>query len=434
MARPRYKKPKDGVRYARVPSGVDTCDWCYMLAARGAVYYSETSAGKKGLHEAFHPGCNCSVVPMWGLNGLEGYDPEHYKERARAWYGQRDAAKDKTGEARALAEQVAAKIEQVKREPLSIDNMPAQFTEKNANRKKTEAFIDEINSASESDPKMLAIYNSMGKIAESTGYQFDVKYSASGHHISWRYSWRDARPYDVELKIPKMEGERLIAQAQTTAHELGHWIDHFTGSGTGSNFDDASTKRLWDVVTRLRISRRTAVTADMLPEKVRTISADLREKDRALHKEIRDAAKKQKAELLESYIDKYLPMHGGDRQKAELWARYDSDYIKQAKKIAKEAELREDYESRLLYGGWAQLEDIYDAMSNGRFRDIGAVSYGHGSKYYSTEASEASEIWANFCSLSLTEPKLLRYVEEDYPDLYRELTALRDELWSKYAK
>lgn len=46
------------VRWARVPTGRETCGWCYMLAARGFDYRSRESAdaGK-------HVGCDCVVVP-----------------------------------------------------------------------------------------------------------------------------------------------------------------------------------------------------------------------------------------------------------------------------------------------------------------------------------------------------------------------------------
>lgn len=64
-------------RFARVPSGVNVCMFCIMLAGRGAVYASaETAAG----HD-YHPDCHCEPVPEWGphgLDGIEGYDPDQY--------------------------------------------------------------------------------------------------------------------------------------------------------------------------------------------------------------------------------------------------------------------------------------------------------------------------------------------------------------------
>lgn len=89
------------VRYARVPQGEKTCDFCIMLASRGPIYWSEESAGA---FSKFHPHCDCKVVPFFGTysNGvsrrassmtIEGYDPdelyEQYlanQERKREWH------------------------------------------------------------------------------------------------------------------------------------------------------------------------------------------------------------------------------------------------------------------------------------------------------------------------------------------------------------
>ena len=70
------KKRKSRVRFARVPSGVDTCKFCAMLASRGAVYSSEETAGKE-----IHENCHCTCVPSWGGSDIEGYDPEEYYDR-----------------------------------------------------------------------------------------------------------------------------------------------------------------------------------------------------------------------------------------------------------------------------------------------------------------------------------------------------------------
>ena len=63
---------RGGMRFARVPTGRETCGWCYMLASRGFGYTS-AQAASAGSHE----GCDCLVVP--GADGktvVEGYDPE----------------------------------------------------------------------------------------------------------------------------------------------------------------------------------------------------------------------------------------------------------------------------------------------------------------------------------------------------------------------
>lgn len=59
-------------RYARVPTGSETCPFCIMLASRGFVYRSKETAG--GI-DHYHPGCDCRVVCQWEASqGVEGYD------------------------------------------------------------------------------------------------------------------------------------------------------------------------------------------------------------------------------------------------------------------------------------------------------------------------------------------------------------------------
>lgn len=78
------------IRYARVPSGADTCTWCLMLASRGAVYHSaDTARGSAhGVVRSgkFHADCNCRVEPVRSGSDLErlsseGYDPASLHSR-----------------------------------------------------------------------------------------------------------------------------------------------------------------------------------------------------------------------------------------------------------------------------------------------------------------------------------------------------------------
>ena len=48
------------MRFARVPTGAETCTFCLMLASRGAVYHTRKTAGE---FRHFHRGCDCKVVP-----------------------------------------------------------------------------------------------------------------------------------------------------------------------------------------------------------------------------------------------------------------------------------------------------------------------------------------------------------------------------------
>lgn len=80
----RHRRRKSGkgpkVRFARVPTGPETCTFCTMLASRGFVYWSREDAGEFG---HFHRKCDCKVVASTDAEGLEGYDPERYLELYR---------------------------------------------------------------------------------------------------------------------------------------------------------------------------------------------------------------------------------------------------------------------------------------------------------------------------------------------------------------
>lgn len=65
------------VRYARVPTGAETCDFCLMLASRGFVYQSEGTAGAGHTHSS----CDCRCVPGWDGMEVEDYDPRSIYDR-----------------------------------------------------------------------------------------------------------------------------------------------------------------------------------------------------------------------------------------------------------------------------------------------------------------------------------------------------------------
>lgn len=68
------RKPK----YARVPSGAETCPFCLMLASRGFVYTTKLAAGDLN---HYHANCDCRIVPSWGKGSVEDYDPTEYHDK-----------------------------------------------------------------------------------------------------------------------------------------------------------------------------------------------------------------------------------------------------------------------------------------------------------------------------------------------------------------
>lgn len=76
-------KPK----FARIPMGGDSCEFCRMLASRGFAYNSEKSAGKHN-PDHYHDGCRCEVVCSWEKDPrIDGMEEGEYNLRAWDQYG-----------------------------------------------------------------------------------------------------------------------------------------------------------------------------------------------------------------------------------------------------------------------------------------------------------------------------------------------------------
>ena len=53
--------------------GSETCSFCIMLASRGFVYHSESTASHA------HANCDCRITPSWDKSPTaQGYDPDAY--------------------------------------------------------------------------------------------------------------------------------------------------------------------------------------------------------------------------------------------------------------------------------------------------------------------------------------------------------------------
>lgn len=67
------------VRYARVPTGTETCAWCLMTAGLGYWYMTEEAASHT------HRSCDCVVVPSIGRGDvvIDGYDSTVYRDMWR---------------------------------------------------------------------------------------------------------------------------------------------------------------------------------------------------------------------------------------------------------------------------------------------------------------------------------------------------------------
>ena len=75
----RGQQDSRDVRYARVPTGAETCAWCLMTAGLGYWFMSEESASHT------HRACDCVIVPSIGRGdvSIDGYDSTVYRDMWR---------------------------------------------------------------------------------------------------------------------------------------------------------------------------------------------------------------------------------------------------------------------------------------------------------------------------------------------------------------
>ena len=71
------RRDKRKPRYARVPTGAETCDFCLMLASRGFVYNSQSTASMGHVHS----GCDCRIIAGWDGMEVDDYDPRSIYDR-----------------------------------------------------------------------------------------------------------------------------------------------------------------------------------------------------------------------------------------------------------------------------------------------------------------------------------------------------------------
>jgi hypothetical protein len=309
-------------------------------------------------------------------------------------------------------EQTAVEKEKPK---LSTDTFPDSFNKGTA-KKQTQKFVDYINNIDDADSDMLEIYNNIGKMEsiENNGIPFKVSYGKSGHAVSYSHRY-DGTLVGARLKIPKLDGDNITGGVQTTAHEFGHYIDMLMRK-------EADKYGNW-------IS-----TSGKMKTAIESGRAGISDKVNSLFKSTNEKIKEIRTSVTSRYKAKIEKFKSDNAAVIDNWFRDHTAYKKYEKglkSLYSECEDVIDYETRNEMNGINALQDIYDALSAGRYRDKGIVKYGHGSKYYRSEESQIHEIWANYCSLELTRPDLIKLLKEDKPELVTALDEIKAEILKK---
>lgn len=295
-------------------------------------------------------------------------------------------------------------------DPMLLTDYPETFYATKAEAKNTQALMSYVNGLDGADEDVLALYKSLDKAYnfDDEGIPFKISHGKS-HAVSYRYKYSDGKYSDVTLCIPKLSGEDLAGQIQTTLHEEMHLLDMLL-----SEDNVAGGKRgKWVSSTSETLVKAFSATDSTIGDKV----LELFKQHDAEYKTIATKMSKKLTDGIAALRDQYLPngaFGAGSDYKA---------YKKAVSKLESAVEAERDYLSRnIMGGGIGNLQDIYDALSGGKFRDTHTVLYGHGSKYYQSEASRREETLANYGALSVCRPDLIAMLAEDKPELVEALS------------
>lgn len=302
---------------------------------------------------------------------------------------------------------------------LELSDFPTEFTE-GAEGKNTKKLIDYVNSVDGADANVVQLYKSMGSLDNigSKGVPFKITHG-SNCQISYSTSRATGELAQVKCVIPKLSGENLAGQVGTTLHEEMHLIDLYarTGKGYTLSFGSGCFEPLVNAVSEIDAEIGTDI---------KLLFENHKKELKVIENNIRNKYRIKESELL----DRYFP-DGAYLDDLTKSKQYDKEF----KKLRKAMSTEIDYEQRNALGGnICNLEDIYDALSGGKFREKGVVTYGHGQRYYSTTSARIEEIIANYASLSVTRPDLVEMLRKDKPELCEALDKYIIELLKKVGK
>lgn len=395
------------LRY-RCANGGDsrTCQYC--RADNGKVF-------KRGEEPTLprHPNCRCVYIPVVSdtfedneLNELTGSvrGAENYEK----W---REAEAKKQEEVKPV-EKVSTKAveKELKETPtpipeqIKLTDYPQAFYATKPEAKNTQALLDYMNSKTSVDPNVVALYTKMDKLCDGLSDEVVLKVTHGEHRV--KRSWNRNFEYVFDVGIPKIN-PNYIGTYDTNLHEEMHFLDMLitvkdNKDKLPSNMFSQSYKPLVEA-----FDKATPVIGD----KAKKLFEDFAKECDIIYKEKQEAFDIQHEKLKEQY-----------RSGAIDWKKYNSLFKKLQKEVNEEA----DNKRRALFGGGVSgLQDIYDAVSKGTFRDTGQVTYGHGSAYYTDRRRtnpNCSESLANYASLCVGHSELIDILAEDYPEI---VTALR---------
>lgn len=396
------------LRY-RCANGGDsrTCQYC--RADNGKVF-------KRGEEPTLprHPNCRCVYIPIVSdtfedneLNDLTGSirGAENYEK----W---REAEAKKQEEEVKPVEKVSTKTveKELKENPtpvpeqIKLTDYPQAFYATKPEAKNTQALLDYMNSKTSTDPNVIALYTKMDKLCDGLSDEVVLKVTHGEHRV--KRSWNKNFDYVVDVGIPKIN-PNYIGTYDTNLHEEMHFLDMLI---TVKDNKDKLPSKMFSQSYKPLVEAFDKATP-VIGDKAKKLFEDFAKECDIIYKKQQETFNTQHEKIKEQY-----------RSGAIDWKKYNSLFKKLQKEVNEEA----DNKRRALFGGGVSgLQDIYDAVSKGTFRDTGQVTYGHGSAYYTDRRRtnpNCSESLANYASLCVGHPELIDILAEDYPEI---VTALR---------
>lgn len=395
------------LRY-RCANGGDsrTCQYC--RADNGKVF-------KRGEEPTLprHPNCRCVYIPVVSdtfedneLNELTGSvrGAENYEK----W---REAEAKKQEEVK-IVEKVNTKTveKELKENPtpvpeqIKLTDYPQVFYATKPEAKNTQALLDYMNSKTSVDPNVVALYTKMDKLCDGLSDEVVLKVTHGEHRV--KRSWNRNFEYVFDVGIPKIN-PNYIGTYDTNLHEEMHFLDMLI---TVKDNKDKLPSKMFSQSYKPLVEAFDKATP-VIGDKAKKLFEDFAKECDIIYKKQQETFNTQHEKIKEQY-----------RSGAIDWKKYNSLFKKLQKEVNEEA----DNKRRALFGGGvSRLQDIYDAVSKGTFRDTGQVTYGHGSAYYTDRRRtnpNCSESLANYASLCVGHPELIDILAEDYPEI---VTALR---------
>lgn len=403
-----YKDTRvEELRY-RCANGGDsrTCQYC--RADNGKVF-------KRGEEPTLprHPNCRCVYIPVVSdtfedneLNELTGSvrGAENYEK----W---REAEAKKHEEVK-IVEKVNTKTveKELKENPtpvpeqIKLTDYPQVFYATKPEAKNTQALLDYMNSKTSVDPNVVALYTKMDKLCDGLSDEVVLKVTHGEHRV--KRSWNRNFEYVFDVGIPKIN-PNYIGTYDTNLHEEMHFLDMLI---TVKDNKDKLPSKMFSQSYKPLVEAFDKATP-VIGDKAKKLFEDFAKECDIIYKKQQETFNTQHEKIKEQY-----------RSGAIDWKKYNSLFKKLQKEVNEEA----DNKRRALFGGGVSgLQDIYDAVSKGTFRDTGQVTYGHGSAYYTDRRRtnpNCSESLANYASLCVGHPELIDILAEDYPEI---VTALR---------